>query len=468
VKPLRFSNLIDGGRLATGGLVDFATSLQTPVVRLGVTGLARAGKTVFITALVHALLKQARLPVFEAQSEGRILRAFLEPQPDDDLPRLAYEKHLGDLTGLQRHWPESTKRISQLRLTVEYSPESFVTRMFGSGRLHVDIVDYPGEWLLDLPLMQQTYQQWSSQILQASRNAPRAAMAKEWHASLANLDASAPADEATAMQAAEVFTTYLAACRQRDIAMSSLPPGRFLMPGELHGSPLLSFAPLDVTPEQNFISGSMGALMERRYQSYVSHIVKPFYFGHFARLHRQIVLVDVLSALNAGVHAVNDLRTALTDVMGSFRLGANTIVSNVFGKRIDRVLFAATKADYLRLLVHQATEKAEFSGAQIDALALSSIRATREASVEQKGQLLSCIAGIPDAGEKVGRDIFDGEAEAAIFPGDLPRDPAVALQGLKQGTLQFVKFRPPQMANGAFPHIRLDRAIEFLLGDCFP
>ncbi len=477
---MRISDLIDSGRLATGGLVDFATSLQTPVVRLGVTGLARAGKTVFITALVHALLKQARLPVFEAQSEGRILRAYLEPQPDDDLPRFAYENHLRDLTGDQRHWPESTRHISQLRLTIEYAPEFFIARTFGSGRLHVDIVDYPGEWLLDLPLMQQSYQQWSAQILEASHRQPRTDLAKEWHGLLATLDANTPADEIKTIQAAAVFTAYLAACRQRNIAMSSLPPGRFLMPGELHGSPLLSFAPLDVRPDQTFASGSMGALMERRYQSYVSHVVKPFYFGHFARLHRQIVLVDVMSALNAGIHAVNDLRTALTDVMGSFRLGANTMVSNIFGKRIDRVLFAATKADYLhhgshdrlqailKLLVQQAADKAEFAGARIDALALSSIRATREATVEQKGQSLPCIAGVPVAGEQVGRDTFDGNTEAAIFPGDLPRDPAVALQGLQAGTLQFVKFRPPEIANGTFAHIRLDRAIEFLLGDCFP
>jgi uncharacterized protein len=40
--------------------------------------------------------------------------------------------------------------------------------------------------------------------------------------------------------------------------------------------------------------------MERRYEAYVSSIVKPFFYGHFARLDRQIVLVDALTALNAG------------------------------------------------------------------------------------------------------------------------------------------------------------------------
>jgi len=475
-----WTSIVDTSRIAAGGFADFATGLTSPQIRLGVTGLSRAGKTVFITALVHALLKQARLPVFETQSEGRILRAYLEPQPNDDLPRFAYEKHLEALTSESRHWPESTRQISQLRLTIEYAPESFFARNFSSGRLHIDIVDYPGEWLLDLPLMQQTYAQWSASVVAQSRKGPRAELAKDWHAHLASLKADDRQDELQAVKAAQLFTSYLASCRSREVSLSSLPPGRFLMPGDLDGSPLLSFAPLDVMPDQIFSSGTLGALMERRYQSYVSHVVKPFYFGHFARLNRQIVLVDVLSALNAGFHAVNDLRDALTDIMGSFRLGANDMVSNLFGKRIDKVLFCATKADLLhhashdrlesilRLLVHEAARKAEFSGATFDALALSAIRATREATVIRKGEELPCIAGIPEKGETVSKDIFDGETEAAIFPGDLPVHPQAALQGLSEGSLQFVKFRPPLLTGETFPHIRLDRAVEFLLGDRFP
>src|ERR1043166_6923789 len=61
----------------------FGAGLVNPTVRLGVTGLSGAGKTVFITALVHNLLHHGRLPVFEALASGRIARARLEPQPDD-------------------------------------------------------------------------------------------------------------------------------------------------------------------------------------------------------------------------------------------------------------------------------------------------------------------------------------------------------------------------------------------------
>ena len=58
---------------------------------------------------------------------------YLEPQPDDDLPRFAYEEHLARLTADDRSWPEGTRRISQLRLTLEYEPHGLIARNFGSG-----------------------------------------------------------------------------------------------------------------------------------------------------------------------------------------------------------------------------------------------------------------------------------------------------------------------------------------------
>ncbi|MBC8038221.1 MAG: YcjX family protein, partial [Rhizobiales bacterium] len=370
---MKLSDVIDGGRLAAGGLRDFAVGLASPSLRLGVTGLSRAGKTVFITALVHALLKGGRLPAFAASSGGRINRVYLEPQPDDDLPRFRYEDHLEALTASERHWPDSTKRISQLRLTIEYTPLSFLARHLSNGRLHVDIVDYPGEWLLDLPLMHLSYDEWSAATIAASRVEPRLSRAANWHAHLRELDASAPANESQAIRASQLFTTYLASCRADDVSLSALPPGRFLMPGDYAGSPLLAFAPLDVMAGAEFPKGSLGALMARRYRSYVNRIVKPFFFGHFARLDRQIVLVDALHPLNAGANAVKDLQMALAQILSCFRQGANSFTSHLFGRRIDRILFAAAKADLLhhtshdrleailRLIVEAAATKAEFS-----------------------------------------------------------------------------------------------------------
>ncbi len=479
------STLIEEARVALGGIGDLFSGLVSPTVRLGVTGLSRSGKTVFITALIHNLLHGGRLPLFNAQAEGRIVRAYLEPQTHDDVPRFAYEDHVAALTGSDRVWPEGTRRISELRLTVDYTARGLLARNTHGGQLHIDIVDYPGEWLLDLPLMSMTYEEWSQATLQQSRTGARLPLAGAFHVFLATLEPEARADESSAQEAARLFTAYLARCRKDDISLSSLPPGRFLMPGDLAGSPLLTFAPLEIVPGAAARRGSLHAMMQRRYDSYVAHVVRPFFYDHFARLDRQIVLADLLTALNAGPAAVSDLSAALSAVLACFRQGANSWSSVFTGRRIDRILFAATKADLLhhgshdrleailRLVLERALKRVEFSGARLDVAAIAAIRATREATVRQGADILPCIVGTPEAGEVIGEELFDGDTEAAIFPGDLPADPAQALDGSMAGSIRFVRFRPPKLGtlplrtSPAFPHIRLDRTLEFLLGDRF-
>lgn len=116
-----------------------------PVIRLGVTGLARSGKTVFITSLIANLMDRGRMPGLLAAQEGRIGAAFLQPQPDDTVPRFDYETHLGALTADAPHWPDSTRAISELRLSLRVRPSGLLAGLAGARTLHLDIVDYPGE-----------------------------------------------------------------------------------------------------------------------------------------------------------------------------------------------------------------------------------------------------------------------------------------------------------------------------------
>ncbi|MFW7344360.1 YcjX family protein, partial [Pollutimonas sp. H1-120] len=67
---------------------------------------------------------------------------------------------------------------------------------------------------------------------------------------------------------------------------------------------------------------------------------------------RQIVLVDVLSAVDAGPTALAELEEALDAVLLSLNIGRNTVLSRLFAPRADRVLFAATKADHLHQTSH--------------------------------------------------------------------------------------------------------------------
>jgi predicted YcjX-like family ATPase len=476
----RFSDIVEEARLSARALLDFGEHFFNPTVRLGVTGLSRAGKTVFITALVHGLTRGGRFPVFEPYATGRIARARLEPQPDDAVPRFDYENHVRTLIE-ERRWPNSTVDISELRLVIDYQRQNGADRT-----LTLDIVDYPGEWLLDLPLLNKSYAQWSRESLGLSRERPRARLAAQWHDYLATLNAEAREDEQAALTSARLFTDYLRACRDERFAMSLLPPGRFLMPGNL-------FAPLDVPDNGVAPEGSLSAMMTRRYEAYKDVVVRPFFRDHFSRLDRQIVLVDALAAFNSGPEALHDLEAALAGILDCFRIGRSTLLSHLFRPRIDRILFAATKADHLhhsshdrleavlRRTVSMAAARAEDTGADIDVVALAAVRATREAQVQRGRDKLPSILGTPAPGEIAGGEAFDGTTEVATFPGDLPADPEelfageAAFRGLSSASAEktdfrFLRFRPPQLEGldaraPALPHIRLDRALQFLIGD---
>jgi predicted YcjX-like family ATPase len=464
----------------------FLSDLVTPIVRLGVTGLARSGKTVFITALVRSLVAGGRLPFFSALAQGRIERAYLEPQPDDTLPRFAYEEHLAALASDPPQWPQSTRRLSQLRVTIEYNSALTLRRALGPGRLHVDIVDYPGEWLIDLPLLAQSFADWSRQAVADARAPQRAAASGAWLAFMSTLDPDAAGDEQRALTGAELFTRYLQAVDRAPAALSAPGPGRFRQPGDLAGSPLLTFFPLPPTGS-GYARASLGAMLARRFESYKAHVVKPFFRDHLSRLDRQIVLIDVLSAINAGAGALSELQTVMDQILACFRPGAGSWLSAILTRRIDRLLFAATKADHvhhcdhdrleavLRLLVERAMARTHRAGAEAKVMAIAALRATREAEALQGRERLPCIIGVPLPGERLGRKVFDGHEQAAIFPGDLSDDPALFLAGKNippSEDVRFVKFRPPRISletpSGEAPalaHVRLDRAIEFLLGD---
>ncbi len=485
------TTLADEAKIAIDGLSDRLASLANPSLRLGVTGLSRAGKTVLITAIVHNLIHGGRLPMFEARKSGRVTGAFLEPQPDDAVPRFDYESHVRELVD-NRLWPQSTRAVSELRLTINFESASGWNRLFSRGRLSLDIVDYPGEWLLDLPLLTKSYAEFSKEAFDLSLLPLRHDLSSKWRSRTQAVDPAGPANEALARELAETFTAYLKACRNDDRALSVLPPGRFLMPGDLEGSPALTFAPLPALATGNIRPGTLAAMMERRYEAYKTHVVKPFFREHIVRLDRQIVLVDAMQALNAGPHALADLERAMSGILQCFRQGRAGILTGYFGHRIDRILIAATKADQLhreghdrlqaivRRLADHAIERASFTGAELEVLAIAAVRSTREGTAKQGKENLPVIIGVPMEGEKINGNRFDGNSETAIFPGDLPKNPdslfelgetADTKPAVTAQPMRFVRFRPPVLEKTAdgislsLPHIRLDRALQFLIGD---
>ena len=441
-------------------------------VRLGVTGLSRAGKTVFITSLVANLLERGRMPQLRAVAENRIEAIYLQPQPDHTIPRFAFEDHLAALTAAEPRWPESTRTISTLRLSMRLAPSGLFSGLSGPRVVHLDIVDYPGEWLLDLPLMDKDFADWSRETLATARTPARLSHAEAFLALVEATDADRPLDEPTGRRLSEAFTGYLRTAR--NAGLSSVAPGRFLMPGDLEGSPALTFSPL-VRPQRRG-GDSLWRAFDRRFEAYRRVVVDPFFRNHFARLDRQIVLIDALGAIHDGPRAVEDLREAMAGILACFRPGERSWLGPILGRRIDRILFAATKADHLHhsqhpqladiaeSLVKDARARAQFSGAETRALSIASLRATVEDVVTRNGRTIDLVRG---------RALETGE-EIALYPGALPSDPAEILAPARHGSADWsdaayrvTRFAPPRLLGSGegLPHIRLDRAAEFLFGD---
>ncbi len=446
-------------------------ALFEPVIRLGVTGLSRAGKTVFITSLVANLMDRGRMTGLLPAAEGRILTAFLQPQPDDTVPRFDFETHLAAMTGPAPRWPESTSAISELRLSFRVRPGGLLSGLRSPRTVHLDIVDYPGEWLLDLALLDTDYATWSSETLARIQNRP---MAQGFLATAGATDPSANFEETGAKALAAAFTSYLNAARAA--GYSDCTPGRFLLPGELEGSPALTFAPLPkpLTTARK----SLWREMERRFEAYKGQVVKPFFRNHFSRIDRQVVLVDALEAINAGPAAFEDLRRAMAEILEAFRPGRNAWLTALFlGRRVERILFAATKADHLHhsqhakltaivaAMLREAVDRADFAGAETAAMSIAALRATTEETIDHEGRRLDCVRGrLEDSGKS-----------AAFYPGALPEDPMRLIAPAREGAARWLdadyrvmRFSPAEISlkpGDGPPHIRLDRAADFLLGD---
>jgi predicted YcjX-like family ATPase len=116
-------------------------------------------------------------------------------------------------------------------------------------------------------------------------------------------------------------------------------------------------------------------------------------------------------------------------------------------------------------LVKDARARADFAGAKTEAMSIAALRATTEETRDHDGRSLDVVRG----------RLLDGGRQAAFHPGDLPEDPGTLLSAARDGApdwlgdeYAFMRFAPARLTlrpGEGLPHIRLDRAAQFLLGD---
>lgn len=435
---------------------------------LAVTGLSRSGKTAFITSLVNQLLNihnGARLPLFSAVREGRVQGVKRIAQRDLGVASFTYDSGMAQLAGHPPEWPTATRGVSKIELALRFRSQRTMKRYLKpSSTLEIEIIDYPGEWLLDLPMLAQSYEQWSQQMRDLLHN-QRGAWAQQWQSACQHLAEEGNLDERLLADLAQAWTDHLHQCK--NAGYHFIQPGRFVLPGDLAGAPALQFFPWPFAQIPTAASGNEAnfRVLKQRYDYYCQHVVKKFYTDYFLKFDRQIVLVDCLQPLNSGRDAFQDMQLALTQLMQSFHYGQRSLFRRLFSPVIDKLLFAASKADHvtsdqhenmvslLQQVIKQARDNAAFEGIDTECLALSSIQATQAGYINQQ-QRIPVLRG---------RDL--NYQPISLYPGEVPARLPTAAFWQKQG-FQFANFSPLNRENDQpLAHLRLDNALEFLLGD---
>lgn len=452
-----------GDRLADGHLC------------LGVTGLSGSGKTTFITSLINQLMSfdhaQAALAGFSPALTQRILGVKLHRAriAGETFP---YAENYRQLCGEAPQWPHSTTDISGCVLEIRLQRSRGILTRLGRPykTLLLEILDYPGEWLLDLPMRQQSYLEWCRQFRAQYQQAERAQLLAQWAPQLAEIDPLATVDQALLGQQVAEFKQLLKQCKEA-AGFSFVQPGRFLMPGSAEPE-LLAFLPLMMAPtltdEQLKAAPKESYLryFERCYADYLEQLVEPFYQRFFSKIDRQLVLVDVLTALHGGEDYVADMRQSLTAILDSFCYGQQSWLRQLIQPKVDRVAFVASKVDQvvsadhdnlrqlLATMVRQAFRQVQHEGIEPICEAAAAVRASVEV--------------VHEGNKAVVATQQDGRRRGLVGPPIPTRLPqGEQWQAFAQWPLK--PFLPPAGLSHAnhdpLPHIRVDSVINSLIGD---
>ncbi len=474
---VEFRNSFDKAGRLTGtaiaiGFNQAKRMMNDKVIRLAVTGLSRSGKTVFITSLIQNLVALGNgknsLPdlvsCLDENGDTRLIKIHVVPAGDEVIPWFDFPAKLELLSSDSPVWPQPTDDLATISLTLEFRHKT--TKFLGnklmglarekfSGLAHVklEILDYPGEWLLDLPLLDLSFQEWSRRTLEMMRLEPRAQCFADFNKYVVDrIGIEGDMDEVLVRRAHQLFKKGLMECRET-YGLQYLQPGRFICPGPKGSDlPFLWFFPMEVgdaVPK----SGSVAEQLVRRFEKYKDYVKAEFVKPYFSKFDRQIMLVDVLTALYKGRVAFDDTKRAIDDI-------ATALAS----QKIKKLAVVATKADHvppfsrvnLASLVKNLASGAILSRKSDDVSfhSVASIDSTTPTTVTIEGRSVAAVAGVVDG--KL-RPYYVGEV-----PPIVPED-----EYFDHDFFHLPGFQPRKFdrSNEAIKQIGIDAVLRSIIGD---
>lgn len=434
-------------------ITDQVTSIFSEnTIKIAITGLSRSGKTVFITSLIDQLLHQNRL--LSVTSGHPTFKMQIKP-PLHNARRFDYYTFIEKLKHEQQ-WPSGTNTISHTLL--EFESKSRFSFM-GNKHFTIELIDYPGEWLLDLTLLKLDFETWSQQTLAWLKEIDEP-LADAYLENVASLSAESRG-RAYEEKLHEAYKNLVTVLKKEHY--SQITPGRFIMPSDLANDPVLVFAPITGA------SPSLVEVFKKRYERYVEEVVKGIHLEHFKGFERQVVLIDVIESLQNGYKCHKDMKSGMKSMLGLYDHNNKNFLAQWFSPSIKKVLFVATKADQvaasqhanfkelLEDMVEELRREMDISHIETSTQIVSSLKSTTTIEKKYDNRLLSFVRGVLEE---------DGELHD-LYPGEMPsRFPSK--EQWQSENYAYKSFLPPKLsyAEGeALEHINMDKVVEKLLGD---
>lgn len=479
----RLKGSLKSAQISTSALVQYSAQEIEKIwsrvldrrICLGVTGFSGSGKSTFLTSFIYQLMHfpRAILPAFSPALQERLLGVKLHPPEKDWGTFFDFDSGIQSLSSTPPEWPLPTSGLKSLVLEIRYKPKNRLLKIPGRqfNRLFVEIRDYPGEWLLDLPMLKMSYFDWSHECEALYSRDPRTRDLGSFKQLVEDIDPFGQANEKKIREVSDHFVAFLQRCRESGLSL--IQPGQFLLSASEVVKDTPFFPLMKLPPKRSDLVKSAPdncyyKVLESRYKNYTESHVKPFYQHCFSGIDRQIVLVDLPGALNNGKACFEDMRTSLSQVLDSFQYGPNSLLTKLFQPRIDKVVFAASKIDQvlpgqhdnarklMATLVYDAYRMAHYKQVDTYCEAIASVRATSTRIHDNTEHLVGT-----DQSGAVG---LMGHPD---IPDHIPDDD----EWLAFNDWQLHTLKPPEglrLEQGEeLPHIRLDTVMRELLGDRF-
>jgi len=462
-----FSQLKSGARILSRHAIRMSNRAFDKHICIGVTGFSGSGKSTFITSLIHQLLysNEAGLSGFLPARDHKIVDVRLRPLPDLEL--FDYERGIGALASEPPKWPDSTLELSGCVIEVTYKRDSPLKSVMGTNaKFSIEIRDYPGEWLLDIPMLKQDYLSWCIDNAEFLNLPVRKGMFDALHVRLASIS---PLDVLSKTQLSELcdeYTVFLKRLKKEGLTL--IQPGHMLLPGADDSFqpfiPLLNLHNHSKSDLASADENSIYMVMKNRFEGYLSGTVKPFYQDFFKSVDRQVVLIDTLKALGGGKSNFEDMMVAFSRIIDSYKVGNNGLIGKLISPKVDRILFLSSKPDGILLDQHENLR--HLTGSIIKRVCKQSIRNT----INIETEIVCAVRCTIDNDSYLTATLMNGrkgDLKHPRIPNQLPDD----CDWEKFSEWKPLEFQPPSIhglkTGSQLPCMRMDKVLKELLGDKF-